>query len=78
MKDLKKFNPKGVHACREPMDQSLPGSSAHGILRQEYWSGLPCSSPGDFPDAGIEPASPVSPALAGGFFTTSYHWETPS
>ena len=25
--------------------------------RQEYWSGLPCSSPGDLPDPGIESAS---------------------
>ena len=24
---------------------------------QEYWSGLPFSSPGDFPDPGIEPGS---------------------
>ena len=38
--------------------------------RQEYWSGLPFPSPGDLPDPGIEPASPESPALAGGFFTT--------
>ena len=35
--------------------------------RQEYWSGLPFPSPGDLPDPEIEP---VSPALAGGFFTT--------
>ena len=35
--------------------------------RQEYWSGLPIPPPGDFPDSGIEPASP---ALAGRFFTT--------
>ena len=26
--------------------------------RQEYWSGVPCSSPGDLPDPGIEPGSP--------------------
>ena len=37
--------------------------------RQEYWSGVPFPSPGDFPDPGIEPASLSSPALAG-FFTT--------
>ena len=37
--------------------------------RQEYWSGLPCPPPGDLPDAGIEPASLTSPALAGRFFT---------
>ena len=30
---------------------------------QEYWGGLPCTLPGDLSDLGIEPASPVSPAL---------------
>ena len=44
-----------------------------GFPRQEYWSGLPFSSPGDLPDPGIEPVSLVSPALAGGFFTISIH-----
>ena len=38
-----------------------------GFSRQEYRSGLPFLSPGDLPDPGIEP---MSPALAGGFFTT--------
>ena len=38
-----------------------------GFSRQEYWSGLPFPPPGDPPDPGIKP---VSPALAGGFFTT--------
>ena len=41
-----------------------------GFPRQEYWSGLPFPSSGDLPDPGIEPTSLVSPALAGGFFTT--------
>ena len=27
--------------------------------RQEYWSGLSFSSPGDLPDPGIEPRSPT-------------------
>ena len=27
--------------------------------RQEYWSRLPCPSPGDLPDPGIEPRSPA-------------------
>ena len=31
--------------------------------RQEYWSGLPCSPPGNLPDPGIEPASPTSLAF---------------
>ena len=45
--------------------------------RQEDWSGLLCPPPGDLPDPGIEPASLISPALAGRFFTTSTAWETP-
>ena len=31
--------------------------------RKEYWSGLPFPTPEDLPDPGIEPASPMSPAL---------------
>ena len=46
-----------------------------GFSRQEYWSELPHPPPGDLPDPGIKPASLVSPALAGGFFTTSAPWE---
>ena len=42
-----------------------------GFPRQEYWSGLPFPPPGDLPDPGIKPASFVSPALAGRFFTAS-------
>ena len=38
--------------------------------RQEYWSGLPFPIPGDLPNPGIEPVSPVLPALEGRFFTT--------
>ena len=41
-----------------------------GFSRQEYWSGLPYSPPGDLPHPGTEPTSLMSPALAGGFFTT--------
>ena len=52
-----------------------------GFFRQEYWSGLPFPPPRDLPDAGIEPKSPVSPALAGRFFTcwaigeAAYHYQ---
>jgi len=45
--------------------------------RQEYWIRLPCLSPGDFLDLGIEPMSLMSPALEGKFFTTSTTWEAP-
>ena len=46
-----------------------------GFSRQEDRSGLPCSPPGDLPHPGIEPESLQSPALAGGFFTTTATWE---
>ena len=46
-----------------------------GFPRQEYWSGLPCSPPGDLPDPEIELVSLMSHALAGRFFTTSTTWE---
>ena len=48
-----------------------------GFSKQEYWSGLSCPPPGDLPEPGVEPASLTSPALAGGFFTTSASWEGP-
>ena len=58
------------------MDHSLLGSSVHGILQARIleWEAIP--SPGDLPDPGTEPASLMSPALAGGFFITSATWET--
>ena len=34
-----------------------------GFSWQAYWSGLPSPSPGDLPNPGIKPESPVSPAL---------------
>ena len=43
-----------------------------GFSRLEYWSGLPCPPPGDLPDPGIKPASPMSPAPQADF----YHWAT--
>ena len=56
----------------DAMDCSPPGSSVHGILQAGiYWSGLPCPPPGDLPDPGITPSVLTSPALAGGFFTTT-------
>ena len=35
---------------------------------------MPFPTQGDLPDPGIKPAPFVSPALAGGFFTTSATW----
>ena len=41
-----------------------------GFSRQEYCSGLLCPPPGNLPDPGIEPTSPVSPALQADFLPT--------
>ena len=41
-----------------------------GFSRQEYWSGLPCTPPGDLLNPETEPTSPASPTLTGGVFTT--------
>ena len=38
--------------------------------REEYWRGLPFPPPGDLPDPGIEPTSPMAPVLTGRLFTT--------
>ena len=35
-----------------------------GFSRQEYWSGLPFPSPGDFSHPGIKPGSPVLQAIS--------------
>ena len=53
----------------------IPIQNKKGKMKKkpkQNWSGLPFPSPGDLPDPGIEPISPV---LAGGFFTTSATWD---
>ena len=55
----------GTVACQAPLSM--------GFSRQEYWSALPFPHPGDLPDPGIILVSPMSPALAGGYFTTVPH-----
>ena len=52
------------------MDCKPPGSSVQGIFQARILEWVTIS--GDLPDPGIEP---MSPALAGGFFTTSATWE---
>ena len=61
------MQPYGLVARQAPLSM--------GFSRQEYWSGLSWPHPGDLPDPVIEPASLMSPALAGGFFTISAAWE---
>ena len=58
-----------------PWAVACQASLSMGFSRQEYWSGLLCSPPGDLPDPGIELTSLTSPVSAGGFFTISTSWE---
>ena len=61
------------------ISDSLPGphqaALSRGFSRQQYWSRLPFSSPGDLPNPGLKLGSLPSPGLAGGFFTSSATWE---
>ena len=50
-----------------PWTVARQASLSTEFSRQEYWSGLPFPTPGDLPDPRIEPKSPASPALSGGF-----------
>ena len=62
---------------------AVPRTEAHqaplsmGFSRPAYWSGLPCPPPGALPDPGFETMSLLSPAFAGGFFTTSAYLGSP-
>ena len=64
-----------AHLCPTlcyPMDcRSHQAPLSMEFSRQEYGSGLPFPTSRDLLDPGIEPVSPVSPALTGGFFTTA-------
>ena len=63
-----------VHVFVTPWIVALQVPS--GLVRQEYWSGLPFLPPGDLPDPGMEPVSLMSPALADRLFFTSATWDT--
>ena len=67
-----------VQLCATLWTVATQAPLSKGFFRQEYWSELPCFPPGDLPDPGITPASLMSPALAGEFFTTSVIWESES
>ena len=43
-----------------------------GFFRQEYWSGLSCSPPGNLPNPGIKPTAPGFPALQVGSLLLSH------
>ena len=48
-----------VRLFRTPWTVACQAPLSMGFSRQEYWSELPFPSPGDLPDAGIEPWSPM-------------------
>ena len=52
-----------------PCTVAYQAALTFGFSRQEYSSGLSFPSPGDLPNPGIKPVSPVSSALASGFIT---------
>ena len=58
---LSRFSHVQLHVT--PWTVALRVPLSMGLSRQEYWSGLPFSSPGDLPDLGIKPTSLKSPAL---------------
>ena len=65
---------KSLQSCptpSDPMDCSLPGSSAHGISQAKIQEEVAISYPGYIPHAGIKPMFLASPVLAGRFFTTA-------
>ena len=70
--------PSRVQLFSTPWTVAFQAPLSMGFSRQECWSGLPGLPPGDLPDLGIKPSPRLSPALAGGFFTTSTMWEVPN
>ena len=48
-----------VRLIATPWTAAYQAPPSLGFSRQEYWSGLPCPSPGDLPHSGIETGSPA-------------------
>ena len=77
---LIKLHAKSFQSCLtlcDPVDHSLTGSSVHGVLQARILEWVAMPSSGDHSDPEIKPASLMSPALAGGFFTTNTTWQVP-
>ena len=69
---------KSLQSCltlSNPMDYFPPGSSVHGIFQARILEWVAISSSRDLSNSGIKLVSLRSPALAGGFVTTSTTWE---
>ena len=59
----------------DPVDAARQAPLCVGVSSQGHRALLPRPPPGDLLDPGIEPASFMSPALTGRFFTTGATWE---
>ena len=72
---------KSLQSCPilcDPWTVAYQAPLSMEFSRQEYWNGLSCPPPGNLPDPEVKLESPMSPALAGKFFTTSAIWEAQS
>ena len=70
---------KSVQLCPilcDSLDCSPPGFSVHEILQERILEWVATPSSRDLPNPGIEPMSLMSPALAGGFFTSGATWKS--
>ena len=59
-----------------PMDLAHQAPLSMKFSRQEYWSGLPCPTPEDLPDSGMESVHPAASGLQVDSLLLS-HWEAP-
>ena len=65
----------GIRALLKTTSESFLSLCPMRTCGQEYWHELPCPPTGDLPNLRMEPVFLMSPALAGGFFTTVTTWE---
>ena len=63
-----------ILAWRTPWTVAHEAPLSTGFSQQEYWSGLPCPPPGNLPNPGIKPTSPVSPAFQADSLPLSHHF----
>ena len=68
---VSKCNPTERGACWATVHGVTKSPLSMRLSQQEYWSRLSFPPSGDLPNPGIEPASPVSPALTGGIFSSA-------
>ena len=62
----------------DPLEHTLSGSSVLCVSQARILEWVAMPSSGDLPNPGIKLGAPMSPALAGGFLTTSTTWEAPN